>query len=52
MRFIEVLKIAQCLLTIDIQRLLCIVIKIHVVKEAKKTVLYFLQEFKVNFDRG
>ena len=31
---IEVVKIAQCLLTINIQRLLCPVIKLHVVKEA------------------
>ena len=37
-RLIEVLKIAQCLLTINIQRLLCTVIKFYVVKEA---VLYF-----------
>ena len=33
-RVIEVVKIAQCLLRINIQRLLCIVIKLHVVKEA------------------
>ena len=31
---IEVVKIAQCLLTINIQRLLCTVIKLYVVKEA------------------
>ena len=37
---------SQCLLTINIQRLLCTVIKFHVVKEA---VLYFLQDFNVNF---
>ena len=49
---IVVLKIAQCLLMINIQRLLCTVIKFHVVKEAKQAVLYFLQDFKVNFDRG
>ena len=49
---IVVLKIAQCLLMINIQRLLCPVIKFHVVKEAKEAVLYFLQDFKVNFDRG
>ena len=30
---IEVVKIAQCLLMINIQRLLCTVIKLHVVKE-------------------
>ena len=33
-RFIRVVKIAQCLLRINIQRLLCTVIKLHVVKEA------------------
>ena len=33
-RLIEVVKIAQCLLTINIQRLLCTVIKLHVVEEA------------------
>ena len=37
-RLIEVLKIAQCLLTINIQQLLFTVIKFYVVKEA---VLYF-----------
>ena len=31
---IEVKKIAQCLLTINIQRLLCNVIQLHFVKEA------------------
>ena len=31
---LRVVKIAQCLLTINIQRLLCTVIKLHVVKEA------------------
>ena len=31
---IEVVKIVQCLLTINIQWLLCTVIKLHVVKEA------------------
>ena len=51
-RLIVVLKIVQCLLTINMQWLLCIVIKFHVVKEAKEAVLYFLQDFKVNFDRG
>ena len=49
---IVVLKIAQCLLMINIQRLLCPVIKFHVVKEAKEAVLYFSQDFKVNFDHG
>ena len=43
------MKIAQCLLTINIQRLLCTVIKFHVVKEA---VLYFVQDFLANFDCG
>ena len=42
----------QCLFTINIQRLLCSVIKFHVVKEAKEAVLYFLQDFKENFDHG
>ena len=42
----DVLKIAQLLLTINIQRLLCTVIKFHVVQEA---VLYFLKYFNVNF---
>ena len=36
-RLIEVVKIAQCLLTINIQRLLCTVIKLHVVKEAAQS---------------
>ena len=43
----------QCLLTISSQRSLCAVIKFHVVKgakEAKDAVLYFVQDFKVNFD--
>ena len=52
-RLIEVVKVAQCLLTpINIQRLLCIVIKSHIVKEANEAVLYFLQDFKMNSDRG
>ena len=33
-RLIRVVKIVQCLLMINIQRLLCTVIKLHVVKEA------------------
>ena len=33
-RLIGVLKIAQCLLTINIQRLICTVLKLHLVKEA------------------
>ena len=43
-RLMEV-KIAQCLFMISIQRLLCTVIKFHVVKEAKEAVLYFVQDF-------
>ena len=35
---------AQCLLTINIQRLVCTVIKFLVVKEAKEAVLYFVQD--------
>ena len=38
-------KIAQCLLTISSQRLLCTVIKFHVgkgAKEAKEAVLYWV----------
>ena len=34
----------QCLLTVDIQWLLCTVIKYHVVKEGKEAVLYFGQD--------
>ena len=44
-RLIEVVKVAQCLLMINIQRLLCTVVKFHVVKEAKEAVLHFLQDF-------
>ena len=47
-RLIEVVKVAQCLLT----PILCIVMKSHIVKEANEAVLYFLQDFKINFDRG
>ena len=36
-------KIAQCLATINLQRLLCTVIKFHVVKKANEAVLYFVQ---------
>ena len=39
-------------LTIYIQQLLCTVIKFYVVKEAKQGVLWFLQDFQANFDRG
>ena len=41
-------KIAQCLLTINFQRLLCTVINFHVVKEAKEAVLYFVQDLRSN----
>ena len=44
----EVVKIAQCLLTINFQWLLRTAIKFHVVKEAKKAVLYFVQDFQSN----
>ena len=47
-RLVEVLKIAQCLLTINIQRLRYTVIKFYVVKEA---VLHFVQHFEVDFHR-
>ena len=43
-RLMEV-KIAQCLFMISIQRLLCTVIKFHVVKDAKEAVLHFVQYF-------
>ena len=42
-------KVAQCLLTIEFQRLLCTVIKSHVVKEAKEAVLYFVQDSNLQF---
>ena len=35
---------------INIQQLLFTVIKFHVVKETKEAKLFFLQDFKVNFD--
>ena len=38
-------KIAQCLVTINLVRLLCTVIKFHVVKKANEAVLYFVQEY-------
>ena len=44
-RLIEVFKNFQCLLTLNIQRLLCTLIKFHAVKEAKEAVLYFVQDF-------
>ena len=48
-RSIEVVKIAQCLLTINIQRLLCTVIKLHVVKEAiqSSSSLPFITNFNL-----
>ena len=33
------------LLTINIQQLVCTVIKFHIVKEGKEAVLYFVQDF-------
>ena len=46
---IRVVKIAQCLLTINIQRLLCAVIKLHVVKEAieSSSSLPFITNFNL-----
>ena len=38
-------KIAQCLLKINIQWLLCTVIKFHDVKETKEAGPYFVQDF-------
>ena len=48
-RLTEVVKIAQCLLTISIQRLLCTVIKLHVVKEAMQcsSSLPFITNFNL-----
>ena len=40
-RLIEVVKIVQCLLTINIQQLLCTVKKLHVVKEAIQVQVYY-----------
>ena len=47
--YIEVVKIAQCLLTINFQRLLCTVIKLHVVKEAiqSSSSLPFITKFNL-----
>ena len=39
---------AQCLLTINFQQLLCTVMKIHVTREAKEAVLFFVQDFQPN----
>ena len=47
-RLIRVVKIAQCLLRINIQRLLCTVIKLHVVKEAIQSS--FSLPFITNFN--
>ena len=33
------------MLTINLQRLFCTVIKFHVVKEANEAALYFVQDF-------
>jgi len=46
---IDVVKIAQCLLTINIQWLLCAVIKLHVVKEAvqSSSSLLFITNFNL-----
>ena len=41
----RVVKIAQCLLTINIQRLLSTLIEFLVVNEAKEALLYFVQDF-------
>ena len=45
----EVVKIVQCLLTISVQRLLCTVIKLHVVKEAiqSSSSLPFITNFNL-----
>ena len=39
---------AQCLLTINFQQLLCTAMKIHVTREAKDAVLFFVQDFRPN----
>ena len=45
LRDLPVIKIAQCLLMINIQQFLCTVKKFHVVKEAiKEAVQYFVQD--------
>ena len=41
-RLIEVGKVAQCLLMISCKRLLCTVIKLHVVKEAIRVQVHYL----------
>ena len=40
-RLIEVVKIVQCLLTINVQQLLCTVKKLHFVKEAIQVQVYY-----------
>ena len=39
---------AQCLLTINFQRLLCNMIKTHVIRKAKEALLFFVQDFRSN----
>ena len=39
---------AQSLLTINFQQLLCTAMKIHVTREAKDAVLFFVQDFRPN----
>ena len=39
---------AQCLLTINFQQLLSTVMKIHVTREPKEAVLFFVQDFRPN----
>ena len=39
---------AKCLLTINFQQLLCTAMKIHVTREAKDAVLFFVQDFRPN----
>ena len=48
-RLIEVVKIAQCLLTINIQWLFCTMIKLHIVKEAiqSSSPLPFITNFNL-----
>ena len=48
-RLIEVVKIAQCLLTINIQWLLCTMTKLHIVKEAiqSSSSLPFITNFNL-----
>ena len=42
------MKIAQRLLTIYFQRLLCTMIKFHVVEKTKDVLLHFVQDFRSN----